>query len=105
MEKVHFAITRLMAAPEGWRSLVRDMVERWPDALATELIFAISSAASQIEATFGPGSPSREAAERGWRLAALIGSDLYAMQEIGLPSVRAGDLKAYWRIDPFFRTL
>ena len=81
------------------------MVDRWPDVPATELIYSIASAASEIEATFSSGSPSREAAAQGWRLAALIGTDLYAMQAIGLPHRRAADLAAYWAIDPYFRNL
>lgn len=105
MDQVHFAITHLLGTPEGWRSLVRDMVDRWPDGPATELIYSIVRAASEIEATFATGSPSREAAEHGWRLAALIGTDLYAMQTIGLPHGCAADLAAYWRIDPYFRDL
>lgn len=105
LDKVHFAIAQLMGAPDGWRSLVRDMVARWPDAPATELIYAIVAAATEIERTFAAGSPSREAADHGWRLAALLGTDLYAMEIIGLPRDRAADLAAYWQIDPYFRDL
>ncbi|MBS0574601.1 MAG: hypothetical protein JSS08_15265 [Proteobacteria bacterium] len=105
LDKVHFAIGRLLGAPEGWRPLVREMVARWPDAAPGEIIFTIVSAATEIEATFAPGSPAREAADHGWRLAALVGTDLYAMEAIGLPRARAADLAAYWQIDPFFRDL
>lgn len=105
MDKVHFAITHLLGRQDGWRSLVRDMVGRWPEAPASELIFAIGSAACEIEKTFASGSPAREASDHGWRLAALLGADLYAMEMIGLPRSRAADLRAYWRIDPYFRDL
>ncbi len=105
MDKVHFAIERLLARPEGWRPLVREMAHRWPDAPPGALIHALASAAADIEATFGEGSPSREAAVQAWRLAALLGADLYAMEAMGLPRSRAGDLPRYWEVDPFFRDL
>ncbi len=105
MDKVHFAIEALLSGPEGWRPLVREMVARWPEAPAGELVFALVSAASEIEAMFAAGSPSREASDQAWRLAALLGVDLYAMEAVGLARGRAGDLAAYWRIDPYFRDL
>lgn len=105
MEKVHFAIERLLEAPDGWRSVVRDMVRAWPDAPPTELIYALAAAASELEATFGPGSPAREDAAQAWRLAALLGADLYAMQAMDLPHARAAELETYWAVDPYFRDL
>ncbi len=105
LDKTHFAIEHLLAAPDGWRGLVRAMVSRWPDAPASEMIFALASAAAEIEAMFAKGSPSREGAEHGWRMAALLGVDLYAMEAIGLPRTRARDFVGYWRIDPYFRDL
>lgn len=105
MDKIHFAIEHLLEAPDGWRGLVRDMVNRWPDAPAAEMIFTVVSAATEIEAMFATGSPSREAAEHGWRIAALLGVDLYAMEAIGLPRSRASDFAGYWRVDPYFRNL
>lgn len=105
MEKVHFAIGVLLGNPEGWRTVVREMVATWPEAPAGEMIFTLVTAASEIEGMFAPGSPSREASEHGWRLAALLGVDLYAMAEIGLPHARAADFTAYWRIDPYFHDL
>lgn len=104
-DKVQYAIERLLDGPDGWRSLVREMVQRWPEADAGELIYAIVAAASEIEAMFGPGSPAREGAGRGWRLAGLLGVDLYAMAAVGMPHARAGDMAGYWKIDPYFRDL
>ena len=102
---VQFAIEHLLDTPGGWRTLVRGMVGRWPEPPAGELILAIVTAAAEIEATFGPGSPARDGAERGWRLAGLLGVDLYAMQAAGMAHGRAGDLPGYWKIDPYFRDL
>jgi len=105
LDKVHFAIEQLLDAPDGWRAAVREMVHRWPDVPAAELIFTLASAASEIEAMFAPGSPAREGADHGWRLAALLGVDLYAMESIGLPRARAADFAGYWAVDPYFRDL
>lgn len=104
-DKVHLAIEHLLRVPDGWRVVVRDLVQRWPDAPATELIFTLVSAATEIEAMFAQGSPACEGAAHGWRLAALLGVDLYAMQTIGLPHAKAGDFTAYWKIDPYFARL
>lgn len=105
VDRVQFAIECLLDGPGGWRPLVREMVARWPEASAGEIILALVTAASSIEQMFGPGSPSREGAMQGWRLAALIGADLHAMATLGLPHDTAGDLARYWKIDPWFRDL
>jgi len=105
LDRVQFAVERLLDAPAGWRPLVREMVARWPEAPAGELILTLVTAATEIEAMFGPGSPAREGAGHGWRLAGLLGADLYAMQAVGMPHRRAGDLPGYWAIDPYFRDL
>ena len=104
-DRLHFAIARLLDTPDGWRPLVREMVARWPEGPASELIYVIVAVANEIEATFAPGSPAREGAERGWRLAALLGVDFHAMDMVGLPHAKAADLPAYWKIDPYFRDL
>lgn len=104
-EKVQFAIERLLDAPDGWRPLVREMVGRWPEAPPGELILALVTAAAEIEAMFGPGSPARDGAAQGWRLAGLLGVDLYAMQAVGMAHATAADLARFWTIDPWFRDL
>ena len=103
--RVGYAIERLLAPDEAWRGLVREMVALWPDEPPLEIVLAITSAAAAIEGSFAPGSPSREAAMAGYRLAALIGVDLYAMQLLGMAQGRTADLRAYWDIDPFFARL
>lgn len=105
LDRVQFALERLLDGPDGWRPLVREMALRWPEAPAGELILALATAATEIEATFGPGSPARDGARHGWRLAGLLGADLYAMEAAGLPHRRAGDLPAWWAFDPYFRDL
>ncbi|MCB2128941.1 MAG: hypothetical protein KDE03_07630 [Rhodobacteraceae bacterium] len=105
LEKVHFAIEHLLDTPDGWRPLVREMAARWPDDSASEIVYALVKAASEIESMFGEGSPARSGAEKGWRLAALLGLDFYAMEELGLPRAKAAHLEGYWKIDPYFREL
>lgn len=105
LDKVHFAIEHLLDAPNGWRPLVREMVRRWPEARASELVYVLVSAATEIEAMFAEGSPARDGAEHGWRLAALLGVDFYAMEAVGLPHATAADIPGYWKIDPYFRDL
>jgi len=101
-----FALETLLSTTEGWRRLARDAVARWPDAPPLAIVFAIVNASAQIEAIFSEGSPSRTAAQHGFRVAGLLSSDLYAMEALGLPRSRAADLGAYWRAhDEYFLTL
>lgn len=104
-DRVNFAIERLMEPGEGWRALVREMVARWPDVAPLEIAFSLVAAAAAIEANFSAESPAREGAEIGYRLAALVSVDFYAMQLLGLARTRAGDFLAYWEQDPFFARL
>ncbi|MBD3786109.1 MAG: hypothetical protein IE922_03945 [Sphingomonadales bacterium] len=103
--RVGYAIERLLAPDEAWRGLVREMVALWSDEPPLEIGFSIVSAAAAIEASFAPGGPSHDAAATGYRLAALISVDVYAMQILEMPRARAADLLAYWEIDPFFARL
>jgi len=103
--RVAFAIERLLRSEEGWRGLVRDLVEGWPDAPPLELGFVLVCAASAIETAFSSGSPAHEAAMEGYRLAALLAVDVHAMELLGMPHARADDLHRYWEIDPFFAKL
>lgn len=99
------AIETLLTGPEGWRPLARDLVAAWPEAPALELVFAIVCAAEAIETMFAAGSPALAGAEAGYRVAALLGVDLYAMQSLGLPHRTAADFTTYWQTDPWFRLL
>lgn len=104
-ERVAFAIETLLRVDGGWRGLVRAMVMRWPEVPPLELGFSLVSAASAIETAFAPGSPTREASGQGYRLAALVSMDVYAMQLLKMRCNRAADLLDYWKIDPFFERL
>ncbi|AMY70844.1 hypothetical protein [Frigidibacter mobilis] len=97
------AIETLLNGPGGWRPLARNLVAAWPDAPPLELVFAIVSAAEAIETMFAPGSPALAGAEAGYKVAALLGVDLFAMQSLGLPHHTAADFTSYWHADPWFR--
>ncbi|MBC58167.1 MAG: hypothetical protein CL814_14730 [Confluentimicrobium sp.] len=100
------ALEALLKGPDGWRHVVRDLAREAPDASPLALIFALVAAASTIEEFFAPGSPSRPAADHALRLAAILGTDLYAMEALGLPHATAAELTAYWQAhDPYFLTL
>lgn len=100
-----FAIEALVQDDGAWRGLVREMVARWPDVPPLELGLALASAASAIETAFAPGSPAQEGVLQGYKLAALLSMDVYAMQLRQMPCARAADLLDYWKIDPFFERL
>jgi len=97
------AIETLLNGPGGWRPLARNLVAAWPDAPPLELVFSIVSASEAIETMFAPGSPALAGAEAGYKVAALLAVDLFAMQSLGLPHHKASDFSGYWHDDPWFR--
>jgi len=101
-----FAIAGLLAAPDGWRSIVRDIAARWPDVPPLEITFVLVSAAEAISDLLAVDDPSRDVGAHAWRVAALLAADVYAMERLGLPRETAADLFAYWkRYDSFFLNL
>jgi len=99
---VAFAIERLLSSGDEWRALVRDLVTHWPDVAVFELTYALVAAASAIEENFRGKGAASDAAERGYKLAALLSMDIYAMELAGMARNRARDFQDYWKIDPFF---
>ena len=105
-QMTEFAVAALLADGDGWRHVARDLAARWPDVPPLEIVFVLSTAAEAIGDLFMPedsaGAPGRVA----WRLAALVASDVYAMQRLGLACATAADMVAYWRDhDPYFLRL
>ncbi len=79
------------------------LARRWPDAPALQLSLELASAANAVEQMFRPTARTRARIEALWRVAALIGADIYLLQVLGRPHARAGDLAAYWASDdPLF---
>jgi hypothetical protein len=105
-QMTHFAIEHLLARATGWRSLVRELVRLWPTVDIQDIPFAVVNAAAAIEGTFDQESPSRDVSARAYKLAALLGTDLYAMHQLGRTAQTAQDLASYWiDCDPYFLTL
>ena len=103
--RVSLAIERLMEPGDAWRGLVRELVERWPDEPPLDVTLTLVSAASAIESAFTHDGPSARAVKQGYRLAALVSVDFYAMQLLGMKRDKASDFQEYWKIDPFFARL
>ena len=97
-----FAIAYLLTGRGTARRLVRELAERWPDRPALEYALVLSLAANGIEETL-TGDEAARASLDAWRMAALVGVDLYDAQALHLPHRTGADLIAYWQShDPFF---
>ncbi|MGO4914098.1 hypothetical protein [Pseudogemmobacter sp. W21_MBD1_M6] len=105
-QMTHFAIEHVLANANGWRSVVRELVRLWPTVDIEDIPFAVVSAAAAIEGMFDQSSPSRKVSARAYQMAALLGTDMYAMRHLGLRMETAQDLASYWADhDPYFLTL
>ena len=93
-----FALERLLEGPLFWHDLTAEIAARWPEAPVGELIMALTTAARTIEAHFLQGGPAHDGAVHGYRLAALVGLDLYALQVVGVAAPLARDLTAWWDV-------
>ena len=101
---IAFALERLLAGHEpSRRAMVREMADRWPDAPALSLVLALTDASARIDATLDRWSDPRDAARYGYRTAALVACDVYAVEASGTCPATLRDLQLYWRDrDPFF---
>lgn len=76
---------------------------RWPDMPALRLCLELASGADGVVQILRPAERTRARIEGLWRIAALIGADLYLLQVQGRPHDLARDLAAYWLAeDPLF---
>lgn len=97
-----FAIGFLLTGRGTARRLVRDLAERWPERPALEYAFVLSLAANGIEETL-TGDEAAQLSRDAWRMAALVGVDIFDAQALELPHRTGADLLDYWRRhDPFF---
>lgn len=74
----------------------RDLATLWPGAAALEIGLAMATACDAIEQMYVAQTPLADRIAQGWRLAALIGGDVLALQVTGTPSPTAADLLAWW---------
>ncbi|SFR58755.1 hypothetical protein [Litoreibacter janthinus] len=103
---VDFAIAEVSTTPDGHRSVVRDLARKWPDVTGAQIVFVLVSAAHAIEQVFGAEPEPRAEVQQTFRVAALLSSDLFALQMRGNFAPTGRDLSIYWREeDPFFLKL
>jgi hypothetical protein len=101
-DMAEFAIDFLLSGRGSARHLVRHLAERWPAGPALEYVLVLSLAANGIETTL-TGDEAARLSRDAWRMAAMIGVDLFDAQSLGLPHRTGADLRAYWQSqDPFF---
>ncbi|SLN68930.1 hypothetical protein AQS8620_03268 [Aquimixticola soesokkakensis] len=83
------------------RALVRDLALGWPQAPALAICFALTTAASRVEDEF-----VSKTASRGFRLAAMVAADCFALEAMGRTPATCEDLLLFWRrVDPYFLEL
>lgn len=98
---IEFAIEDLATGEaDKITSLVRRMAERWPTQPALSLCFALTNAASRLEALIA-GPATDRAAVRAYKLAALVAADILLLDHLGGRRPTANDLLHFWRrLDP-----
>jgi len=100
---IDFAIARVTGAAEGPRLVVAELARRWPDATGLELIFVLVSAAHAIEDVFAGDEQEHPEVSLTLRMAALLGTDLFALQQRGNFAPTGQQLLTYWsEFDGFF---
>ena len=72
------------------------LAQGWPDAPSLEIGLAIASACDAIEQMCVPQPTVIARVLQGWRVAALVGGDVLALQMLGRPHALAHDLLTWW---------
>lgn len=100
---IEFAIAALASEDhQRIRGIVRRMAEQWPNEQALGIALAITSAAASFEDVIDDASAGASA-QRGYKLAALVAADAFAVQSMGQMPARGSDLLHFWRrVDPYF---
>ena len=103
---IDFAIAQVSDTPDGYRAVVRELAAKWPDVTGAQIVFVLVSAAHAIERVFDAVPEPRVEVQQTFRVAALLASDLFALQKRGNFAPSGRDLTSYWReSDPFFLNL
>ncbi|MER5173762.1 hypothetical protein [Thioclava sp. GXIMD2076] len=96
-----YALDALLTREAGWVGLVPELAQLGPEADPTDIAIALTRAATEIEQSFVPSSPSMDAARHGYKLAALLLLEMKALALQGIPVVTCAELLAIWRETPF----
>lgn len=91
------AACRLLDMDTALADLPSLLAQAWPQAAALELGVAIACACDAIERMYVPQGALAERVVQGWRLSALVGGDVLALQVQNLPHHTAADLLDWWR--------
>ena len=103
---IDFAIARISDTPDGYRPVVRELALEWPDVSGAQIVFVLVSSAHAIERVFDAANEPRAEVQQTFRIAALLASDLFAMQKRSNFAPTGRDLMSYWKEnDPFFLNL
>lgn len=94
--QIEFAMRALLTDQQDPRRLVSALVQGWPDAPALQTVYVLGICAGTIEHMLA-GPDNTRIAQEVWRMAGLVGVDLYMMGLMGLPQDSAADLLAYWQ--------
>lgn len=103
-EMIEAVVHILLSDKQDMHGLVSQLVTRWPDASALQIIHVLAMSAGSVEHMLA-GPAVAQAAQDVWRMAGLVGVDLRMMEHLALPRDTAADLRAYWLVhDRFFLT-
>lgn len=101
---IEFVVRALLSGQRDARLFVRDLVEAHPEVGALDIVYVLAMSAGTVEAELA-GPEIAAAAQDCWRMAGLVGVDIWMMDRMGRPqrAATAADLMAYWREhDHFF---
>lgn len=90
------AVQLLLDATVPVDSVPETLARAWPDVLALELGLALATACHAIEQMYSLKPDAAARVMQGWRLSALIGGDVLALQRLGRPHECARDLLEWW---------
>lgn len=105
-EMSEFALVYLASGDEiKLRKLVYSMALRWPKEPALHIVFAITTATASVEDLLD-GATVKKSSSTGYRLAALVAADIYAITCMGKQNPIGSDLLHFLRrVDPYFLQL
>ena len=103
-ELTHGVIEALHAAPDGWRTVLRDVAAARPDLPAREMEAALFAAAREIDASVRRAGNPTDEARIARRLALLLSMDIDRHADGS--DVTMGALRDWWATqDDFFLRL
>jgi hypothetical protein len=100
---IDFTIAQVSQSPDGYREVVRELASRWPEATGLQIVFVLVSAADAIERVFAQDLAHHKEVDQTMKMAALLSTDLFALQRRANFSPTGRDLVRYWKeVDPYF---